>query len=197
MAAPDGLRFDTGRPCLDLMTTVGARRGANPVERLDSPARLREWLEGTGLLPAGDTLPITAAWLPHFHELREVIYRAVHAVTWGELPSKVDIKELNARLEHPVPGLRLVRTSENTLRLAVRRGADHRSFLAVLAADTVTLLAGEERTRLRECAATICGVIYLDLANGRERVWCSQSVCGNRERTARHRQKARGAPTES
>ncbi len=64
------LRFDAGRVCLDLVATVGGRLGDEPVERLDGPGRLGQWLLGAGLLPPGVRLDaVDAGWLARFHAL--------------------------------------------------------------------------------------------------------------------------------
>jgi predicted RNA-binding Zn ribbon-like protein len=191
MADGHTLRFDTGRPCLDLIATVGARRSASPIERLDSADRLREWLVGTRLLPADSAITVEESWLPLFHELRTVVHRLVHAVTWDEPIPERDVSALNRYLEQPHPKLRLMIDSATTVRLLVDSATTSSGFLARLASDTAYLVSGEQRDRLRECAASNCAVIYLDLEHGRERLWCSKEICGNRERTARHRQRLR------
>ncbi|MGW2853980.1 ABATE domain-containing protein, partial [Streptomyces sp. NPDC001215] len=63
--APYELRFDSGRICLDLLTTT------HPEERLDSVERLRAWITGAGLVPVGTPLAgVDAGWLRDFRELR-------------------------------------------------------------------------------------------------------------------------------
>jgi predicted RNA-binding Zn ribbon-like protein len=185
------LRFDTGRPCLNLIATVGARLSPNPIERLDSADRLRERLVGTRLLPPNSPVVVPDSWLPLFYDLRTVVHRIVHAVTWGQPISEKDVTALNRYLEQPHPKLHLMLESTTTVRLLVDSASTSSGFLAQLAADTAYLVSGEQRRQLRECAASNCGVIYLDFEHGRERLWCSKEICGNRERTARHRQRVR------
>lgn len=71
-----GLRFDTGRPCLDLVAT---RTGRPPRELLGTGERLAAWLHGTGLLPGEPAPPAEEEWLPRFLELRDVLQRVVAA----------------------------------------------------------------------------------------------------------------------
>ena len=52
----------------------------------------------------------------------------------------------------------------------------------VLARQTLTLIAGPERQRLRRCRAPACGMFFL--IRRRDQAWCSTG-CGNRVRAAR------------
>ncbi|MFI2791294.1 CGNR zinc finger domain-containing protein, partial [Kitasatospora sp. NPDC018614] len=66
VAVPYEPRFDTGRICLDLLST------SHPAERLDSPEALRAWIAGSGLVPSGTPLAhVDASWPAAFRELRE------------------------------------------------------------------------------------------------------------------------------
>lgn len=189
MAASDSFRFDTGHPCLDLIATVGARFSDSPVERLHSPDRLRDWLAGAHLVPATAPVVVTAQWLPAFWDFRTLVYRMVREVMTGQRVTAAQVYALNAHLRAGAPTWQLSRARDGQLSLRVGTDADYRSFLSTLALGAATLLAGEDRHRLRECRADICGVIYLDYIHGRERIWCSTAICGNRERVARHRRR--------
>ncbi|MFF9309751.1 CGNR zinc finger domain-containing protein [Streptomyces sp. NPDC014748] len=65
-------RFDTGRICLDLLST------SHPGERLDSLAPLRAWIAGSGLVPPGTELAhADPSWPAAFRELRGDVGRLV------------------------------------------------------------------------------------------------------------------------
>ena len=63
-------------------------------------------------------------------------------------------------------------------------------LLALIARDAVDLLAGNDRTFLRECAGPACDGIYVDRSKGFRRQWCSSKTCGNQARVDRFREKA-------
>jgi predicted RNA-binding Zn ribbon-like protein len=162
----DDLRFDAGSLSLNLVATVG-RRFANPVERLDSPERLREWLSGVGLAGADADLER----LRRLREHLDTLFRA--ALAGGPAPAN-SVSAVNA-----AGGPRL--TSDLALAGPVE---------ALVAADAIRILTGAERGDLRACAADDCRMLYL--ARGRRaRRWCSSERCGNRSRVAAHRARAR------
>lgn len=62
-------RFDSGRPCLDLVATAAGTSGA--CELLDGAERLAEWLVAAGLVPSGTRLDaVDDTWVVRFRQLR-------------------------------------------------------------------------------------------------------------------------------
>ncbi|MEU7044537.1 CGNR zinc finger domain-containing protein [Streptomyces varsoviensis] len=185
------LRFDAGRLCLDLVATVGGRLSEEPVERLDTPERLRAWLAGAGLVPGGTGLDaVDGGWLGRFHAARALLHRVVHAEIAGAAADP-DLERLNGLASTAPPVVRAVRAPDGTL---VRTGVgapDCGALLGRIARDAVDLLTDPvARGQLRQCEGETCSLVYLDTSRGRRRRWCSSEVCGNRERVARHRRRA-------
>lgn len=61
-------RFDSGRPCLDLVATAAGTSGA--CELLDGAERLAEWLVAAGLVPSGTRLDaVDDTWVVRFRQL--------------------------------------------------------------------------------------------------------------------------------
>jgi predicted RNA-binding Zn ribbon-like protein len=54
------------------------------------------------------------------------------------------------------------------------------------------LLTSDDLGRLRECASDTCAWLFLDHSKNRSRRWCDMTVCGNRDKVRRHRQRQRG-----
>uniref|UniRef100_UPI0040568272 ABATE domain-containing protein n=1 Tax=Streptomyces albidoflavus TaxID=1886 RepID=UPI0040568272 len=103
------LRFDCGRVCLDLAAT------AHPVERLDGPDRLRQWLAGAGLVPPGTPLERAGpGWLAAFRDLRTQIAAVVGAELDGRPPGHA-LDRVNAVARNPPPPPRAVRRADATL----------------------------------------------------------------------------------
>ncbi|MBB5122684.1 hypothetical protein AF335_04715 [Streptomyces eurocidicus] len=188
--APYDLRFDAGRLCLDLVATVGGRFSEEPVERLDSPARLRAWLVGAGVVPAGTPLDgVDSAWLARFRAARDLLHRVVHAEVGGRAADP-DLERVNALAATAPPAPRAVRAADGTLVRAVAGEPDCEELVGRVARDAVELLTDPAaRGRLRQCEGETCSLVYLDTSRGHRRRWCSSEVCGNRERVARHRRR--------
>ncbi|MGW1812623.1 CGNR zinc finger domain-containing protein [Streptomyces sp. NPDC002125] len=182
-----GRRFDSGRICLDLVAT-----GAGGCEQLDRPAHLAEWLVASRLVPRGTPLAaVDETWPARFRQLRTDIDRLMTAqLAGGSADSALD--RINALSAGPIPGLRAVRDQGGVLVRALSADPGCGALLAVVARDAVDLLTDPvARAGLRRCEGDACGRLYLDTSRGRRRRWCSSEVCGNRERVARHRRRAR------
>ncbi|TSB06345.1 hypothetical protein FNJ62_31355, partial [Streptomyces benahoarensis] len=188
MAAPDeGLRFDCGRICLDLLATSGP-----PGELLTGPGQLRSWLTGSGTVPPDTALDgVNGRWVARFRGLREVVRRVLHAeLSGGEAVIDLDLLNATAAAAGP-PAVEAVRGPDGALAPRLARPADRAALLAAVARDAVDLLTDHAtRDRLRRCEGARCRLLFLDTSRGRRRRWCSSGVCGNRERVARHRKRA-------
>ncbi|GAA3303230.1 CGNR zinc finger domain-containing protein [Streptomyces cinereospinus] len=185
--APYGLRFDTGRICLDLLAT------RHPDERLGSVAVLRAWITGCGLVPPGTPLDhVGPSWLTAFRELRADLDPLISATLSREAPPyDLPLARVNAAARTAPPAPRARRGRDGTLVRALDGPPERAALLGAVARDAVELLTDPvARADLRQCAGDRCPVVYLDTSRGRRRRWCSSEVCGNRERAARHRRRA-------
>lgn len=187
------LRFDSGRLCLDLVGTVDGRRGEEPVDRLDTPERLRTWLLGAGIVPPGTPLgAVDAAWLGRFRAARDLLHRVVHAEVDGRAADP-DLERVNALAATAPPAPQAGRGADGRLVRSLAGAPDCGALLGQVARDAVDLLTDPvARGRLRRCAGEHCSLVYLDTSRGHRRRWCSSEVCGNRERVARHRARTSG-----
>ncbi|WP_055495116.1 ABATE domain-containing protein [Streptomyces sp. TP-A0356] len=183
--APYELRFDSGRICLDLLATT------HPGERLDSAERLRAWIAGAGLVPAGTPLAgVDAGWLSAFRELRWNIGQLVGGELAGQ-PADEALAWVNAVARQAPPVPCAVRAEDGGLVRRLRARPDCGELLAAVAREAIELLTDPRaRAGLRQCEGDNCPLVYLDTSRGRRRRWCSSEVCGNRERVARHRRRA-------
>ncbi|HYY27095.1 MAG TPA: CGNR zinc finger domain-containing protein, partial [Chthoniobacterales bacterium] len=66
--------------------------------------------------------------------------------------------------------------------------------LAILARSIAEFLVTAEFKHLRRCANTdSCALVFYDTTKNHRRQWCSNSMCGNRYKVARFRQRQRTA----
>jgi predicted RNA-binding Zn ribbon-like protein len=184
-------RFDTGRPCLDLVITVG-ERWRRSFERLRSPQDLSHWLVQGGL--AAEPPRITRRDLADARELREAIFRITRTAIDGRPAPQDDVRTVNGWAARPD-----IAPSFERLGGGVRRkaGATVDAALATLARDAVDLFGGPLAGRVRECAAVDCSGLFLDTSRARRRRWCSMARCGNREKVAAYRRRRAGTPVRS
>lgn len=181
-------RFDSGRPCLDLVATGVGTTGA--CELLDCAERLADWLLAAGLVPDGTCLEaVDEGWVVRFRQLRTGVERLLTAELGGRGAGSA-LDRVNALAAEAPPGLRAVRGRSGKLVRTLSADPECGALLAAVARDAVELLTDPvARAGLRRCEADNCRRLYLDTSRGRRRRWCSGEVCGNRERVARHRRR--------
>ena len=185
-------RFDAGRPCLNLLATLG-RRGATPVERVANTGDFAAWLTGAGLLDA--PVPVSEQEAGQMRQLRQAIFAVIDAARRTRTPDPGAVAVVNSFAAHPAPWPRLSADGRAVTR---HSGDPVRAALAVLARDTIDLVTGADLARVRECAAPECRMLFLDTSRGGRRRWCSMARCGNRAKArayaARSRTPDRGRP---
>jgi len=148
------------------------------------------WLEALGdRLPAGGggrgptRKELTA--------LRDAVRAALHAALEGTPHDPVVLAALNrACARAPQSPMAVWHRGAGPTAGVDHHGASRADVvLGALAADTIALLTGPDRTRLGACHAPGCVLMFLKSHPRRE--WCS-NACGNRARQARHYRRLRG-----
>jgi predicted RNA-binding Zn ribbon-like protein len=171
-----------GRPCLDLVATLGKRHDTEPIERIPDPAALGRWLAAAGLLPAPPAVDI--GHLDRARRLREAINTLVR-VTPAD-PAAVATVNTEARRPDQPPQL--------TVNAAGRAGAaptqgDASTALVGIARDAVHLLGSPSAARIKECEHSHCSLVFLDETQAGRRRWCSMNRCGNLVKIANYRRR--------
>jgi predicted RNA-binding Zn ribbon-like protein len=173
--------FKSGRLCLDFVATLG-ERWRRCFERLQSPEDLGRWLIQASLLTAAP--PVEQGQLAEARRLRESIYRLVSRA--GKNPDRRDVRELNRWAAKPPLAPRLAGDGRTVKWVA---GRPVEAALATIARDAADLLSGPLATRVRECAAPDCALLFVDTSRPGRRRWCSMDACGNRIKTAAYRRR--------
>lgn len=190
-AAELRFHFKSGRVCLDFVATVG-ERWRRSFERLRTPEDLGRWLVEASLLEAAP--PVEPGELDDARRLRESIYRLAKRAGRGR-PDRRDVRELNRWAAQPPLAPRLAGDGRTVTWVADRPVA---AALATLARDAAELLSGPLATRVRECAAADCALLFVDTSRPGQRRWCSMDACGNRVKTAAYRRRrAAGSGADS
>lgn len=180
------LRFDAGSRDLNLIATLG-RRGGDPVERLDSPGALVQWLATSGLTPRGSDQELVR----EVRLLREAMYECLEALIDARPASAEATALISAYAARPLPAPRLETRAEGVKPdwFGHREGSD--LILTLLAHEFLHHVDDPGWvSQLRRCEADDCRMLYLD-RSGR-RTWCSMQRCGNRAKAARRRAQQAG-----
>lgn len=178
--------FLAGRPCLDLVATIGERwrRG---FERLRTPGDLARWCVEAGLV--AEPPPASENDLAAARRLRGAVARTLFAWGSGQPLDAGDVAVVNAAAAQPdlAPSLATDATAPPPADTIP-------AVLSAVARDAVDLVATGDPARLRECAADDCSLLFHDASRPGARRWCSMATCGNRHKTSRYRNRRKDAP---
>ncbi|MCM2415446.1 CGNR zinc finger domain-containing protein [Streptomyces sp. RKAG290] len=158
--------------------TLSERRGS-AVERIPTPHRLVDWLTVNGL--AVDSC--STAQLDLARELRESIHAAATAAALQDpLPASA-VQVINERSAQGRAAAVLTPAGERRWLLGTASGVE--DALGVIAADAISVIAGERDGKLALCASPTCQAAFFDTSQSRTRRWCDMNTCGNRQKKAR------------
>jgi predicted RNA-binding Zn ribbon-like protein len=175
--------FRSGRLCLALCATVGERWRRN-FERLTTPADLARWYTGAGLLDTA--IRVTPAGLDQARTVREAIYRSAKNIIAGHFPDRADEEIINTAAAVPTLTPRM---HHGAVSLAPAGAAAEAAALSAVARDAIDLFTTPLRGRVRECAASTCGLLFVDLSRPGRRRWCASTACGTKARSAAYRRR--------
>ncbi|MGI5171799.1 CGNR zinc finger domain-containing protein [Spirillospora sp. CA-253888] len=184
--------FRLGTVLATSFTGTLSERHGTPVERIPTPQRLVDWLAVSGL--AVDSC--TTAQLDLARELRESIHAAATAAALQEALPASAVQVINERSAGGRAAAILTPEGERRWRLGSGSGVE--DALGVIAADAISILAGERDGRLALCASPTCRAAFFDTSQSRTRKWCDMNTCGNRQKKARFtaNQRERSRPAE-
>jgi predicted RNA-binding Zn ribbon-like protein len=168
--------------------TLSERRG-DAVERIPTPQRLVDWLAVSGL--AVDSC--TTAQLELARELRESIHAAATAAATHDALPATAVQVINDRSAQGQPAA--VLTPEGERRWQLGSASCVEDALSVIAADAISVIAGERDGKLALCASPTCQAAFFDTSQSRTRRWCDMNTCGNRQKKARFNANHRKNPT--
>jgi predicted RNA-binding Zn ribbon-like protein len=160
--------------------TLSERRG-DPVERIPTPQRLVDWLAVSGLAVES----CAPAQLERARELREAIHAAATAAaTHDALPAAAVLVINDCSTQGRAAA---ILTPAGDRRWQLNAASDVEDALGVIAADAISIIAGERDGKLALCASPTCQAAFFDTSQSRTRRWCDMNTCGNRQKKARFR----------
>ncbi|MCT7355761.1 ABATE domain-containing protein [Streptomyces sp. 15-116A] len=174
-------RFDPGALCLELLPTGGPGAYAR-FEVLHTPADLVTWA-GRSRLADGLDLTVDEAELRRARALRDALFLLTAARAHGRPLQPEHLALVNAAAAEPPLAARL--EADGTRSWAP--GATGTQLLSTVARDAIDLFTGPCATRIRECGAHDCHLLFVDTSRPGRRRWCAMEHCGNREKVRAHR----------
>ncbi|MFE0100648.1 CGNR zinc finger domain-containing protein [Streptomyces sp. NPDC059009] len=175
-AFPD---FRLGAVLATSFTGTLSERHGDAVERIPTPQRLVDWLAVSGL--AVDSC--TAAQLELARELRESIHAAATAAAVQDALPVSAVQVINDRSAQGRAAAIL--TPEGRRQWRLDSASCVEDALGVIAADAISIIAGERDGKLALCASPTCQAAFFDTSRSRTRRWCDMNTCGNRQKKAR------------
>lgn len=171
--------FRLGSVLATSFTGTLSERHGEPVERIPVPHRLVDWLTVSGLAVES----CTAAQLDLARELRESIHAAATAATIQDALPVAAVHVINGFSAQGRAAATL--TPDGKRRWLLGQDSCVEDALGVIAADAISIIAGERDGRLALCASPTCRAAFFDTSQSRTRKWCDMNTCGNRQKKAR------------
>ena len=179
-----------------LMNTIWAdRHGVH--DALTTTENLREWL--AAVAPEDDLAPDSTD-LSRFRTLRDALRRLAALATDDTRPAAASattdmdkaIADVNKAARQAFTSPQLDYEDGELVAYEVGKATPGQRALSSIAKESIELLTGADRPRLRACYGPGC-VLYFVKDHPR-REWCS-NACGNRARAARHYHRHRKSAT--
>ena len=185
----EGPRYDVPKaapePLRKVQLFVNSVDREHDAEWLATPADLTALLGTLGLDPARAA---TAPELERAHDLREALRVLLHAATDGRAPDGEALATVNAIASD---GRLTVELDERGRPKLVATEPGVAGSLAALVGIFATAALDGGAERLKACRQ--CGWAFYDYSRNRTATWCSMSICGNRLKTRRYRERSSAA----
>ncbi|WP_405166742.1 CGNR zinc finger domain-containing protein [Nocardia sp. NBC_01499] len=171
--------FRLGSVLATSFTGTLSERHGDAVERIPTPQRLVDWLAVSGLaVHSCTTAQLELAW-----ELRESIHAVATAAAIHDALPAPAVQVINDR---SIAGrAAAVLTPESNRQWRLSSASCVEDALGVIAADAISIIAGERDGKLALCASPTCRAAFFDTSQSRTRKWCDMNTCGNRQKKAR------------
>ncbi|HVV11281.1 CGNR zinc finger domain-containing protein [Amycolatopsis sp.] len=180
--------FRLGNVLATSFTGTLSERHGDALERIPTPQRLLDWLAVNGLaVESCTTAQLELAW-----ELRESIHAVATAAAIHDALPAPAVQVINDRSVQGRAAAILTLDGDRHWRLGPASRVE--DALGVIAADAISVIAGERDGRLALCASPTCQAAFFDTSQSRTRKWCDMNTCGNRQKKARFYANHRAKP---
>lgn len=168
---------------LDLLNSQLVWNG-EPVDHLAQADAFQHWVGVLGLEPSQD-------WDGERRDLvalRQIISSAFDDVAQGSEPAHGIMDHINKLLARLSVTPQLHGGGAG-IHLHHDRTITGRQLPVLFAESFAQSLAEGDPTRLKHCENPRCSMVFHDFGRNNRRRWCSTTICGNRDKVARYRQR--------
>jgi len=189
------LKLLGGRLCLDFVNTLDWRGTDTPQEFLNTFDDLVSWSRHAGISSqqecrklyemAEQSNAAAEMVLNQALKLRETIYRLFAAGIANQNPRKEDLAIFNNNLSRSMQESQITLTKEGyTWDISGNRSRLD-WVLNPIISSAAEILVSNERKRVKACADSACGWLFIDVSRNQSRRWCDMKDCGNRAKATR------------
>jgi len=196
------LKLVGGCLCLDFVNTLDWRGTDTPQEFLNTFYDLVRWSRHAGICTQQDAKKLqrmarqsnSAAnkTLNQALKLRESIYRLFAAGISNQNPLQEDLILFNKNLTRSMKESRIIQTADGYAWHITGSQTRLDWILNPIIHSAAKILVSENRNKVKVCADSACGWLFIDVSRNRSRRWCDMQDCGNRAKASRFYRKKLG-----
>ena len=193
------LKLLGGRLCLDFVNTLDWRGTDTPQEFLHTFHDLVSWSRHAGICSRQEAEKLYCMGersnaearlvLDRAIKLRESIYRLFSASIASRNPTKEDLAVFNKNLCRTMEAFQITATEEGYAWDIVRDKMKPDWILNPIIYSAAEILVSDELKKVKACADSACGWLFIDVSRNQSRRWCDMKDCGNRAKASRFYQK--------
>jgi len=196
------LKLLGGRLCLDFVNTLDWRGTDTPQEFLNTFDDLVSWSRHAGICSQPEARKLyklseqseaeAKKVLNRARKLREAVYRLFTAGIANQKPLNKDLAIFNKHLSQSMKDSRITPTKEGYAWDTTGNRTRLDWILNPIIRSAAEILVSDERNKVKACADSACGWLFIDVSRNRRRRWCDMQDCGNRAKASRFYRKKAG-----
>jgi predicted RNA-binding Zn ribbon-like protein len=193
------LKLLGGRLCLDFVNTLDWRGTDSPQEFLNNFGDFVSWCRHAGICSQQETRKLNKMAeqsnadakrvLNQTLKLRETIYRLFAAGIANRKPLNEDLVIFNKNLSRSMKDTQIIPTADGYAWDITGNQTKLDWVLNPIIRSAAEILVSDERNKVKACADSACGWLFIDVSRNHSRRWCDMQDCGNRAKASRFYQK--------
>lgn len=193
------LKLLGGQLCLDFINTLDWRGTDTPQEFLNTFHDLVSWSRHVGICSQQETRKLyrmserstaeAKSVLNRALKLRETTYRLFAASTADRNPVKEILTVFNKNLCRSMKQSQITKTKDGYVWDISGNKTKLDWILNPIIHSAAKILVSDELKKVKTCADSACGWLFIDVSRNQSRRWCDMKDCGNRAKATRFYQK--------
>jgi len=189
------LKLLGGRLCLDFVNTLDWRGTDTPQEFLNTYDDLVSWSRHAGISSQQECRKLyemaersnaaAEMVLNQALKLRETIYRLFAAGIANQNPLKEDLALFNKNISRSMKDSQITRSNDGYSWDITGNRTRLDWILNPIIRSAADILVSNERKKVKACADSACGWLFIDVSRNQSRRWCDMKDCGNRAKATR------------